>query len=61
MAARSRGCILGLGVLFRCSCASLGAAYTAADGQGPATGAVEGRHAEWSLGPDRGSVAACRS
>ena len=58
---RSRGCVVGLGVLFGVIvCASLGAAYTASDGQGPATGAVEGAACGVVLGALAGSVAARR-
>ena len=58
---RSRGCLVGLGVLFGIIvCSSLGAAYTAAAGQGPGMGAVEGAACGVVLGALFGSVAARR-
>ena len=58
---RSRGCLVGLGVLVGVIvCTSLGAAYTAADGQGPATGAVDGAACGVVLGALAGSILARR-
>jgi purine-cytosine permease-like protein len=60
--ARRRGCLVGLGVLFGViACASLGAAYTAAQGERAATGAVEGAACGVVLGALVGSVLARRS
>ena len=59
---RSRACIVGLGVLFGVIvCAVLGAAYTTAGGEGPATGAVEGAMCGLVLGALAGSIFARRS
>lgn len=59
---RRRGCLVGLGVLFGViACASLGAAYTAAHGEGAATGAVEGAACGLVLGALAGSILARRA
>jgi hypothetical protein len=59
---RNRGRLVGLGVLFGVVvCASLGAAFAAASGEGPGMMASEGACCGVVLGALFGSVAARRS